>query len=260
MNVGGKGKSAAESIVTLNQSAASEADARAAFFDHFRACPIPEVELLDNLALFMRRQTMARLLFFAELYRRIIDVHGVMMEFGCRWGQNLSWFQSLRGMYEPYNYTRRIIGFDSFSGFPSVHERDGATEIVKPGNYGVTEGYYNYLDRVLTYHEGESPIGHMKKYELVAGDACETVPAYLVAHPETIIAFAYFDFDLYAPTKACLEAILPHVTKGTVLGFDELNFPEFPGETVALQEVLGLGRYRIQRSPLCPGPSFIVIE
>ena len=71
---------------------------------------------------------------------------------------------------------------------------------------------------------------------------------YLNDHPETIISFAYFDFDVYEPTKKCLELIKPHLTKGSIIGFDELNDPDFPGETVALKESLGLNNVSIKRS------------
>jgi hypothetical protein len=94
----------------------------------------------------------------------------------------------------------------------------------------------------------------------VQGDATITLPAYLKAHPETLVALAYFDFDLYAPTKACLEAILPHLTKGSVLAFDELNCREFPGETIAVREVLGLAKYAIRRDPSNSLVSYLVIE
>lgn len=87
-----------------------------------------------------------------------------------------------------------------------------------------------------------------------------TVPRYLGEHPETIIALAYLDFDLYEPTKVVLEAIRPHITRGTVIGFDELNFPDFPGETVALREVFGLDRFPILRSPLSPTTSYLVVD
>ena len=50
---------------------------------------------------------------------------------------------------------------------------------------------------------------------------------------------AYFDFDIYEPTKECLKLIKDHITKGTIIGIDELNTSDFPGETVALKEVLG---------------------
>ena len=91
-------------------------------------------------------------------------------------------------------------------------------------------------------------------------DATETLPQYLKDNPETIIALAYFDFDIYTPTKVCLEALIPHLTKGSVLAFDELNCPDFPGETIALREVLGLSRYAIRRDPQSPLTSWLVIE
>ena len=93
----------------------------------------------------------------------------------------------------------------------------------------------------------------------MAGDATETVPRYLRDHPETIIAFAYFDFDIYAPTKACLEAIRPRLTKGAVVAFDELNCPEFPGETLAFDEVFGVANYALRRSPLNPLISYLIV-
>ena len=61
-------------------------------------------------------------------------------------------------------------------------------------------------------------------------------------HPETIVSLAIFDFDIYQPTKAALEAIKPHLFKGSVLVFDELCDDIFPGETIALREVFDLER------------------
>ena len=164
---------------------------------------------------------------------------------------------ALRGIYEPFNYNRKIIGFDTFGGFPSVDAKDG--QLVKPGDYGVTESYQEYLTQILALHEADSPIPHKRKFELVAGDASETVPRYLRDHPETVVAFAYFDFDIYAPTKACLEAIRPRLTKGAVVAFDELNCPEFPGETLAFDEVFGVANYALRRSPLNPLISYLVV-
>jgi len=60
-----------------------------------------------------------------ELYQNIINVHGNIVEFGTRWGTNLALFESFRGMYEPYNYTRKIVGFDTFEGFSGIDGKDG---------------------------------------------------------------------------------------------------------------------------------------
>lgn len=226
----------------------------------FKQCPIPDNEILLNLGLFIKRQDLSNILFKNEIYKKIIDVHGIIMEFGVRWGQNLALFESFRGIYEPFNYNRKIVGFDTFEGFPSVHVKDGGSDIIVKGAYTVTAGYMEYLDKILSYHEQESPVSHLKKYELIKGDASVTIKKFLDENPETIIALAYFDLDIYEPTKECLQTIKKHLTRGSILGFDQLNVHNFPGETLALKEVLGLDKYRITKSQYSPVQTYIKIE
>jgi hypothetical protein len=249
-----------ETIRKIETQSETEKIHRDDFVNLFKNNPIPDNEIMENLVLFQRRKDISDLLFKHELYKKIIDTNGVIMEFGVRWGRNLALYESLRGIYEPYNYSRKIVGFDTFSGFPSVHEKDGNADIVQKGSYAVTEDYENYLSRVLDFHEKESPISHIKKYELIKGDATITLKKYLEENPHTIIALAYFDFDIYEPTKHCLELIKDHITKGSIIGFDELNHPAFPGETIALKNVFGLDKYKIIRTPLSPYGSYIVFE
>jgi hypothetical protein len=71
---------------------------------------------------------------------------------------------------------------------------------------------------------------------------------------------AYFDFDLYKPTKECLEAIKPRLTKGSVVAFDELNDPDSPGETLALMEVFGLENITLKRYPYASRVSYFIVE
>jgi Macrocin-O-methyltransferase (TylF) len=247
-------------ITVKSGSTPEEGARRQSLFDLFTQCPIPAAERLDNLGLFIKRQALSRILWMHELYLKILPVPGIVVEFGVRWGQNLALFESFRGMYEPYNCSRKIVGFDTFSGFPQPAAQDGKDPAVVASAYGVSDNYQQYLEQLLAYHESESPINHIKKFELIRGDAPVKLAEYLDAHPETIVALAYFDFDLYEPTKKCLELIRDRLTRGSVLGFDELNFEAFPGETIALRETLGLSRYALRRSPYNPLPSYLIIE
>jgi hypothetical protein len=234
---------------------------RERFAKLFRDCPIPDNELLSNLGLFIRRQAFARMLLMNDLYQKIVNVPGIVVEFGVRWGQNLALFESFRGLYEPFNDSRKIVGFDTFEGFPSVDSKDGKADIAVEGAYSVTDKYEEYLTQVLDYHEQEAPMSHVKKYRLIKGDAAVEIDKYVSDYPETIIALAYFDLDLYVPTKKCLETIKGHLTKGSVIGFDELHLHELPGETLALKEVFGLDKYKLIRSPYSPGyQAYMVIE
>ena len=239
----------------------AEEDARRkALVRHFRACPIPESELLSNLGLFLTSKNLSRILFMDHLYRQIVGIHGVIMEFGTRWGQNLALFSALRGIYEPFNRHRLLVGFDTFSGFPMVTPKDGDGDIMKRGAIGVTSGYVEYLTRLMEYHEQENPVSHLRKFELRAGDAMVEIDHFLAEHPETIVALAYFDFDLYEPTKKCLRAIKDRLVKGSVVAFDELCDADAPGETTALQEVFGLNQVRLQRVPRTSRTSYFVVE
>jgi len=226
----------------------------------FKTCPIPTDQLVTNLPLLMRSSVVAKFLYINEIYQKIIETPGVIMEFGVWWGQNIALFENLRAVYEPYNYTRRVIGFDTFTGYTSISEKDGTSDFVSEGAYSVSGDYLDYLRQVLDYHQGENTMSHIKKYELVKGDATKTINQYLEKHTETIIALAYFDMQLYEPTKKCLEAIRPYLTRGSVIAMDELNIEEFPGETVAFREVFGLDKYKIVRSKFLPDRSYIIVD
>ncbi len=132
--------------------------------------------------------------------------------------------------------------------------------MMTPGQLAVPSGYAAYLSRVLEVHERANPLAHIRKFEIRAGDASIELPKYLEAAPQTIVALAYFDFDLYEPTRACLQRVRPHLTRGSLLAFDELNDPDSPGETVAVREVLGLDRVALRRFPYASRVSYIVVD
>lgn len=238
----------------------NEKDNRKVMQDLFENSPIPATEQVAQAGLFQRRQELSKLLFLNELYQKFVNTHGVIMEFGTRWGQNLTTLSNLRGIYEPYNYNRKIIGFDTFEGFVGIHQKDGNDDSIEAGAFGVSENYDQYLSQVLECHQKESPLNHISKFEVCRGDASAQLKAYLDRNPQTIIAFAYFDFDIYTPTLECLKLIRPHLVKGSILGFDELNDPGFPGETVALKEVFGLNSIRLERNQFSAMQSYFTVE
>ena len=228
--------------------------------DLFNNSPIQSDEKVRQVGVFQRRQELSKVLFLNEIYQKLLSTHGVIMEFGTRWGQNLTTLMNLRGIYEPYNYNRKIVGFDTFQGFVGTSAKDGHADYIEDGAFGVTEGYDTFLEEVLAAHEKESPLDHLKKFELCKGDATVELKSYLERHPETIIAFAYFDFDIYKPTLECLNMIKPHLVKGSILGFDELNDPGFPGETLALKEVFELDTLKLERNRFSAMQSYFVVD
>jgi hypothetical protein len=235
----------------------------------FRNHPMPDEHLLVSLGLYMRSSALVKILFLNELYELIMDVPGVIIEFGVWWGQNLVIFENLRAIYEPFNQTRRVIGFDTFSGYASFSDKDRTTkeasfssysDVLKKGGYSVSEGYRAYLDELISAHEGTNVLGNIRRHTLVEGDVVKTAPQFFKDNPETVVALAYFDLALYEPTKACLQAIRPHLIPGSVIVLDEFNYPEAPGETIAFKEVFKDVKYTIKKSKYITDKSIVFIK
>lgn len=211
-----------------------------------------------HASLFLRRQTLSRILYFDSLYSQILDVPGVILEIGTQWGASLPLLMGLRGIYEPYNFTRDIVGFDTFEGLVGVAAQDG--DLVTEGAFAVSEGHSATLQRILDTHSLDSPLPSLTKASAVAGDARETVPRWLEENPHAIVSMLILDTDLYLPTRDVLKCVIPRLTRGSLLVFDEANTAAFPGETLAIQEVLGLNRIRLRRTPLAPTCAYAVFE
>lgn len=167
-------------------------------------------------------------------------------------------FANFRGIYEPFNHTRMIVGFDSFEGVKVSTNHDGDSPLVKKGQMAVTEDYDTHLSDVLKYHERESPISHMNKYRLYKGDACETIKEHFKHFPSQFVAFAYFDFGVYQPTIEVLNEIKDRIVKGAVIAFDQLGMEHAPGETTAFREVFSLNDRSITQSKYTPSSSYFI--
>ena len=88
----------------------------------------------------------------------------------------------------------------------------------------------------------------------------ETADKFLEENPHVLVSLMYLDFDLYEPTKKALEVFLPRMGKGSVIAFDEINHPLWPGETLALLESMDLSKFSIRKFPFEINMSYIVIE
>jgi len=241
----------------FDQQTKSEKSAKKEFLNKFKMSPIFENEMIENLYLYIKRQELSRILMFNELYQKILHTNGDIFLFGTWWGRDLALLSNLRGIYEPFNYTRKIVAFDTFSGFKEKSDKDNHHSDMS--KFQLIENYDKHLDEIIDLHESFSPISHVKKHQIVKGDVLITLKEYLDKHPETIIAFAYFDLDLYEPTKKCLELTYHLLVKGAVVGFDELNLAEWQGETAAFKEFFKLQDVELKRFSYQSTPSYFVV-
>ncbi len=166
-----------------------------------------------------------------ELYKKIIEVPGVVAEFGVFKGASFSRFCIFRELFEAAE-SRKIIGFDTFSDFPDTGHKEEQT---KRNEFIKDAGTQSISKAALTQSLAQR--GLDKNVELVEGDICHTLPAYLDKHPETRFALVNMDVDLYEPSRVILKHVWERMVQGGVLILDDYSI--FPGETKAVEEILG---------------------
>lgn len=234
-----------------------------ALCEAFDQSHVPLPQRLQTFPRHVRRQDVARFLAKYELFNLSLPANGSVVECGVFAGGGLLGWSHFSAILEPYNHTRRIIGFDTFEGFPGVAPEDtqrGTSEHMHAGAFQTHAGIQDEIRNLAALQDRNRPLGHIPKVELVGGDACQTIPAYVEQNPHLLISLIYLDFDIYAPTKVALETLLPRVVKGGVVAFDELNCAEFPGETTALLEVADLANVPLRRFSFDPYISYFVKE
>jgi hypothetical protein len=212
---------------------------------------------IENFPKYVRRQHLTRLFALYEIFKRIITVKGSIVECGVNRGYGLMAWAKLSAVLEPVNLTRRIYGFDSFAGFPSVGDKDRtgpAWETAEPG--GLHADSYTELLQLIELYDKDRFLGHIPKVELIKGDATQTIPRFIADHPHLVVSLLFLDFDLHEPTKAALQAFVPRMPKGAILALDELDNPLWPGETIALLETLGINKLQLERLDFDPYIAF----
>lgn len=203
---------------------------------------------LENFPKYVRRQHLKRFLTLYEIFKKLLPLKGSIVECGVFRGFSLSAWAKLSAILEPENLIRKIYGFDTYEGFPSLHEKDKNEAY----NHEVGDFYTNVFDELNELNEAfnnDRFLGHINKVELIKGDCAVTIPVFLEKNPHLLISMLFIDLDLYEPTKIALQYFLPRMHKGSILAFDELDNPQWPGETLALLESYNIKNLNIQTIP-----------
>lgn len=214
------------------------------------------VEQFINFPLYVPRQNIANFLVKYELFKRILTVQGSIIECGVAFGSGLMAFAQLSAIFEPVNHQGRVVGFDTFAGFPSLSKEDRKSESQEARKGGYAVDSYEEISKCIRLFDQNRFVGHIPKVELVRGDAIKTIPEFVEDNPQLIVRLLYLDFDLYEPTKIAIETFLPRMPKNAIIAFDELNLKDWPGETVAALELLRINDLALERFPFGSTVSF----
>jgi hypothetical protein len=89
----------------------------------------------------------------------------------------------------------------------------------------------------------------------------ETAPRFVLDNPGVRFSLVHLDCDLYAPTRAALEAFWPRLARGGVMLFDEYAIKDWPGETAAVDEYFAdKPEVRVRTLPWTNAPAGYVVK
>jgi hypothetical protein len=217
-------------------------------------------EKLTEFTKYVPRQKLSLFLYKYEVFKRILNVQGSIIECGVFHGGGLMAWANLSAILEPYNHQRRVVGFDTFEGYRPLAPEDRTSTYKHMREGGLAADSYEDLTRCIALFDRNRPISHIPKAQLVRGDLTKTAPAYLEANPHTVVSLLYLDLNVYEPSRAAIEHFLPRMPKGAVIAFDSVNSPSTPGETLAPLGTVGLRNLRLERLNFDSMRSFAVLE
>jgi len=157
--------------------------------------------------------------------RTVADVPGEVVECGVGHGASLVTLARAVHVLAP---SKRVLGFDSFGGFPPATAEDLGRRVPTVGEApsGWTDTSPSMVVEAL-----DAPA------ELIPGFFDQTIPDRL---PDAI-AMLHVDCDLYSSTIRVLEHGLPRVSPGGLVILDEYREQSrFPGAIAAIDEALSV--------------------
>lgn len=237
--------------------------ARTELFELLAQYPATPEETERSLGLFLRGSLLARFLAIGDIFSKIVDKPGVILDLGTWRGQTAVLCENFRAIYEPLHFNRRIICFDTFEGYKGFSDQDKSTALHREGTYGVGGvDYSTLLLRILHLHERCNAMGHNSgKHKVIAGDVRVTLPQFFASEPNEIVALAFFDLNCVEPTEIALQHILQKLVPGGICAFWQLTRPSVPAEgTVYSSTILDRFKHKVYRSHLYPGLCYLVKE
>jgi hypothetical protein len=207
---------------------------------HLSKYQIAPLDVLKLYPVLARRQWLKRIFAHIELFKMTLEVPGDIAELGVFRGLGLMTWANLLEAYCIGDRTKTVWGFDNWKGFTGFSASDGlenehAHKVL--GGFNPSQFFDELKDAIAIFDEDRF-IPQKPRVKLVNGQIEETVFRFIDENPGVRFSLIHFVCDLYAPTRAALEALWPKVCKGGVLLFDEYSIPDWPGETKAVDEFL----------------------
>jgi hypothetical protein len=187
------------------------------------------------------------ILWLYEVYKKIDNVPGHIVELGVAYGRNTIIFSHLMQMHNQDD-VRKYIGFDTFDGYTNksllvdTHLASDAWKSIS-------------IEKV---EERIQKSGDFNSYTLIKGDLNKTLAEFLVAKPNFRAALLYIDCNAYEPALNGMNILKEFMSPGGIICIDEKLQG---GETRALIQFCKENNLKFMRDPTTFSiPAYTVIK
>lgn len=207
----------------------------------------------NNFLLYGEVDRFSKILARYELFKKIIELPGDIVEGGVFKGTGLFYWAKMIEIFNPRT-NRKVVGFDTFQGYPlsaNAQEMEAAREFEDTAGFGPVT--VEELTQLATLQ------GLQERIELVEGDVTSTFTKYTNANPGFRIALLNLDFDTYDATRAALDALFQLVVPHGIVVLDEYGAAPW-GESNAVDEFIQGHDIKLQSIPWTHSPSAYFIK
>lgn len=211
---------------------------------------------IENFPLYLRRVNAAKVFALIEIFLKIKDLPGSIVECGVFKGQSFFLFQKLLDVYCPGDSLKKLIGFDTFKGLTNLSKEDGKKDINRDkfkGGFNA-KNFEKNIYNLLEIHQRDSMLPRFQRLKLIKGDVSKTLPKYIKENPGLRISLLNLDLDLYKPTLDALKFLYPKVVNGGIVILDEYAMDTFPGESKAFEDFFKKNNIQLQKFSFTPTP------
>ena len=226
--------------------------------DYFSKSVGTDVEKIQNFPKYVPRQDLTNFIARYEIFKKILDIPGNVIECGIFFGGGLMTSAHLSSIFESINFERKIIGFDTFKGLTELSKFDSkSSPLAKKGAFAAKS--FDDLQKGIKLYDSNRFLNHLEKIQIIRGNAVKTIPKFLKDNPQTIISLLNLDFLLYEPSKIALENFVPRMPKNSIIAFNTLTDAKWPGTMHAVKDTLGIKNREFKRFSFNPYIQYLVL-
>lgn len=195
---------------------------------------------------------LGKILAHYELYKKIVDIPGDVLELGVFKMNSLIRWATFRNLIEN-QYSRNIYGFDIFGSFPIPTDSSKSDkDFIKK---------HDKLPDRFSFEEAKEIIDfkNFKNVELIKGDIFETIKDFISPKVGNLrIALLHLDLDLESPTAFALEQLWEYIVSGGIIIIDD--YASVGSASNAVDKFITDNNLNvsIKKGPYLSNPSYII--